>query len=139
MRARLFALTIAAFAIVALACDQQTPPSAVGSLITPIEQVGNFMGEQVTTCGQVIQGRYQLFEMGRPTYLYLDSKFPFHKMAVVVMERHREEFPEELETHYNGEHICVAGQIQGNPDQPEMLIQSPAQLEVRERTNVVRR
>ncbi|MCI0437853.1 MAG: hypothetical protein L0177_01835 [Chloroflexi bacterium] len=139
MRAKLMALTIAALAMVALACGQQAPPSAVGSVITPIEEIGNFMGEQVTTCGQVIEGRYQIFERGSPTYLYMDEKFPFHKMSVVVMERHREAFPEELETHYNGEHICVAGRIQGYPDQPEMLIESPAQLEVQETTNVARR
>ena len=78
MRVKLLFLAITALMIVGLACGQQVVQSSVGSVITPIEEVGNYLGEEVTTCGDVIDARYHIFKKGRPTYLYLNEEFPFH-------------------------------------------------------------
>jgi DNA/RNA endonuclease YhcR with UshA esterase domain len=87
------------------------------------------IGEQATVCGTVASAHYARSSRGAPTFLNLDKPYPDHIFTALIWGDARERFsnpPEMLK----GRSICVSGMIKAYHGIAEIIVESPAQIEV---------
>jgi len=90
---------------------------------------GAHIGEKGVVCGKVEGGFYGKNLRGHPTFLNLDGHYPDQPFTVVIWGEHRHLFGQP-EKSLRGRHICVSGRIVEYQGKPQVVLRSPAQLNV---------
>lgn len=96
------------------------------------EQAGSHVGETLVVCGPVVDGRYAAKSNGKPTFLNLGKKYPDPgRFTVIIWGDARDQFSSPPEELYLNHTICVSGEIEAYNGLVEIVVEDPAQIEVR--------
>ncbi|TXH04783.1 MAG: DNA-binding protein [Nevskiaceae bacterium] len=90
-------------------------------------EAARHIGEFATVCGDVASAHFAKTTRGAPTFLNLDAPYPQQIFTIVIWAEARMRFaapPESL----LGRHLCVTGTIRAYRDQPEIVVDQPAQI-----------
>jgi len=87
--------------------------------------------ETNTVCGVVASTKF-LASKSKLTFLNLGRAFPDHVFTAVIPESARSKFKDPPEEFYKGKTICVTGVITTHNDKPQIMVDDPSQIEVRE-------
>lgn len=94
------------------------------------EQAKDHVGETATVCGRVASATYAYRTRGRPTFLNLDRSYPHQIFTAVIWGRNRPRFGNPVKE-YRDKNVCITGFIRVYRAQPEIVLKSPNQVEVR--------
>ena len=117
-------LPLAFFA--ALAC---IAPRARAELpqLAPHEAAAH-VGEHAAVCGVVDEASYRADVNGQPTFMNFGGRHPRQQFTALVWGEHRARFSPPPERHA-GQRLCVVGRITSFRGKPQIVVDSPAQLE----------
>jgi hypothetical protein len=89
----------------------------------------NHVGETATVCGRVASAHFAEKVKGLPTFMNLDVPYPHQIFTIVIWGTDRLKFgnPELTYRHRN---VCVSGKITSHREMPEIVINSPAQIQI---------
>ena len=87
------------------------------------------MGETATVCGRVASAHFAEKAKGLPTFMNLDVPYPHQIFTIVIWGTDRFKFgnPELTYRHRN---VCVSGKITSHREMPEIVINTPAQIQI---------
>ena len=89
------------------------------------------VGERATVQGPVMSPRYAESSSGQPTFLNIGRPFPDpDRFTVVIWGDDRGNFPTPPEQAYDGKTICVTGLIESFEGSPEIIADSPSDIEI---------
>ncbi len=95
------------------------------------QDAANYVGEVETVCGPVAETHQETGPRGQPTFINVGRSFPEpDRFTVVIWEEHRANFDEAPDRAYDGETICVTGEIELYEGVPQIEVQRPAQIEL---------
>lgn len=89
---------------------------------------GDLIGREATVCGVVREASRPGHVGGDPVFLNFGAPHPNQSFTAVIWGRHRDGFaapPREL---YDGEKLCVAGEIRDHRGTPQIEIRGPEQV-----------
>ncbi|MCS6842884.1 MAG: phospholipase D-like domain-containing protein, partial [Caldilineales bacterium] len=87
------------------------------------DQAGSYLGQTVTVEGDVVD----TYDTGKVTFLNFDQDRTF---TVVIFASAYPAFPERPEDLYYRKRVRVTGQVQLYRDRPEIIVESPGQIEI---------
>ncbi|MBX6379238.1 MAG: DNA-binding protein [Thermoflavifilum aggregans] len=94
------------------------------------EDVAHYVNQQVTVCGKIAGTYYDSTSKRKPTFLNFRYPHPDETFTVVIWGDDRKHFSYAPETYLKNKQICVTGKIILFHNQPEMIVTSPAQIEL---------
>lgn len=103
----------------------QPPAAGTVPAVLPWEEAGNYVGRTVTVEGRIVA----TYNSGRACFLDFaeDGRGKFH---CVIFASAFPAFPEAPESHYRGKRLRVTGAVKSYRGAPEMVLESPAQVQV---------
>jgi DNA/RNA endonuclease YhcR with UshA esterase domain len=105
----------------------------------PWQQAAAHVGEWRTVVGPVVDAHYAEASKGRPTFLDIGKPYPQPgRLTVVIWGDSRERFPSPPEAMYVGRMVRVTGLIQTFKGDAEIVVASPASIEVEPRPRAPR-
>jgi hypothetical protein len=119
------ALALAAFVIL-------TAQVVVAEDTIPAIEASHHIGEVAKVCGRVASAAYFSAVKGSPTFLNLERPYPDQPFTVVIWGSARSRFEKPPERLFDGRSICVSGRIETYRGKPQIVVEDPAQVEVRE-------
>lgn len=96
------------------------------------EETQKHIGDSVTVCGKVYDGRYMTQVKNNPTFLNIGGLFPKQLLTVVIWNNVRKQFetaPEEL---FKGKVICVTGRIELYKEKAQIVLRRKEDMRVKE-------
>lgn len=103
--------------------------SAHAQTTIKLQDVSKHIGDSVTVCGEVDDMRYFENSKNQPTFLNIGGKYPQQLLTVVVWGEVRKLFNGDLDN-MKKKIICITGRIILYKERPEIIITSPAQIEI---------
>ncbi|HUI08122.1 MAG TPA: hypothetical protein VL486_14070 [Verrucomicrobiae bacterium] len=94
------------------------------------EEAKQHVQETNTVCGVVASTKY--LARSKLTFLNLGRPYPDQPFTVVIGDAARPKFKDPPEDFFKGKTICVTGLITTHNDKPQITIDDPAQIEIRE-------
>ncbi len=91
----------------------------------PWRDAGDYVGRRVTVAGEVVRS----YNSGKVVFLNFDEDWR-GKFSVVIFARDFEKFPQPPEEMYLHKAILVTGKIKQYKGAPEMVVDSPGQIEI---------
>jgi hypothetical protein len=87
-----------------------------------LEDVSKYIGDSVTVCGKVSDGRY--FEKSKcaPTFLNLVAAFPNHSLTIVIWNDVRKQFETAPELLFKNKEVCFTGRIELFKEKPQIVV-----------------
>lgn len=105
--------------------------SYAGDYITP-EETGSHIGEVQTVCGEVVSTKYATRSNRQPTFLNLNKPYPDQIFTALIWDADRDKFKSPPEIFYNRIRIRVTDMIEEYKGKPEILVNDPSQITVKE-------
>jgi hypothetical protein len=96
----------------------------------PSAEAGQFVGETITVCGPVVSASYFEHIRGEPTFLNFDRPYPDQTFTVVIWGRNRGKFDVSPHRLYADKQLCVTGTVDTYKGMPQIVVESPDQIEV---------
>jgi hypothetical protein len=96
------------------------------------EEAKNHVGDSVTVCGSVDGGKYLENAHGQPTLLDMGGAYPNQALTLLIWGDNRSHFSYEPEDALRGKEVCVTGKIILFKDKPEIILDSEAQVKVKQ-------
>jgi len=121
-RALLPMLAIFCFAITIVHADENSMISA--------SDASKYVGQKKTVCGKIASTKYLSSNSRQPTFLNLDKAYPDQIFTIVIWGSDRKNFPKPPETAYADQKLCVTGTITNYKDKPEIVVNSPGQIQI---------
>ena len=89
------------------------------------------VGERATVQGPVKSPRYAESSSGQPTFLNIGRPYPDpDRFTIVIWGDDRGNFPTAPEQAYDGKTICVTGLIESYQGGPQIIADSPSDIEI---------
>lgn len=95
-------------------------------------QAAKHIGETATVCGTVASSNYAAGSRGQPTFLNLDRPYPNYVFTAVIWGDSRNKFSTPPERAYDGQAICVHGNISSYRGKPQIEVSNPDQIMLQE-------
>ncbi len=102
---------------------------AVFAKTVSIDNVGEYIGDEVRVCGKVYSVYFAKNSKGQPTFLNIDGYYPNQKLTVVVWGIYKSRFSS-LKNLKN-KHICVKGYIEVYKNKFEIVLKNKNQLQIK--------
>lgn len=96
------------------------------------EETQKHIGDSVTVCGKVYDGRYMTQVKNNPTFLNIGNLFPNQLLTVVIWNNVRKQFETAPEALFKGKEICVTGRIELYKERAQIVLRRKEDLELRE-------
>jgi len=89
----------------------------------------NHVGKTATVCGKVVGIHFVSSGKGQPTFVHFEQPYPDQIFTLVIWGSDRSKFgrPEEI---YRDKDLCVTGKITSYLGVPEIVANSPSQVQV---------
>ncbi len=91
------------------------------------DQASNHIGENATVCGVITGGKYAKSSRGKPTFINMDGRYPYHKFTILIWGENRHNF-NSPEQRLNGKKVCVTGFIDIHKGIPQIEVSSKSQI-----------
>ena len=95
-----------------------------------IEEGSKHIGEIVTVCDKVFEGKFIKDSKAEPTLLELGGAFPKRKITVVINFNDRKNFTDKPETYYLDKDVCITGKVIEVKGKPNIVITKPADIQI---------
>jgi len=125
MRRPVVVLTLLLFVFASSANAQAVMDADEGVMSIHWSTAGEAMGEVAYVCGKVMDVR----NIGAITFINFDDQRPAKFVAVVFRDNYGK-FPDDLKKLYAGKLVKIRGQITSHRDRPQIVLTSPAQIEI---------
>ena len=102
---------------------QPLQPAPTG--VIPWQQAGDHIGAEVTVEGDIVRTR----DTGSVIYLNFDENYR-GKLSIVIFSKSAARFPEPPAAFYLNQRVRVTGAVKEYQGAPEIVVDSPAQIEV---------
>ena len=89
----------------------------------------NHVGETATVCGRIASAHFAEKVKGLPTFMNLDKPYPHQIFTIVIWGTDRLKFGNPERT-YRDRNVCVTGKITSHRDIPEIVINTPEQIQI---------
>ena len=93
--------------------------------VIPWQDAGKYIGHEVVVEGDIVR----TYNSGKAAFLNFDEDWQ-HTLNIVIFASDFDAFPQLPDQLYNGKHIRVHGKIKKYRDAPEIVVESPDQIEV---------
>lgn len=93
------------------------------------EEAKDYIGTPAEVCGEVASAEYVAQLGGKPTFLNLGRAHPNQLFTIVIWENDRAKWTEPPEKQYENREICVRGRIEMHEGTPQIVVESPDQIE----------
>jgi hypothetical protein len=123
--AKVAAVTLAALVVLFAAGNWLVPGGRPADAVVPWRQAARHIGQYVTVEGTIV-GTHN---SGKACFLNFDPDWRRAFSAVIFAARF-DAFPARPEDHYRGKKVRVTGLIREYQGRPEMILESPDQIEV---------
>jgi len=95
-------------------------------------EAARHVGEVARVCGFVASAAHIASVSGKPTFLNVGRAYPDQEFTAVIWGRVRSRFETPPERLYDGKTICVTGKIELYKGKPQITIEDPDQISLRE-------
>lgn len=112
----------------ALALLPAAGPAPAAELRITAAEAAQHAGEQAKVCGLVAGAKYAERSRGKPTFLDFERPHPAEVFKAVIWGTDRGKFKPPPETVYDQQEVCVTGRIELYHGAPEIIVRSPSQL-----------
>jgi len=89
----------------------------------------NHVGETATVCGRVASIHFAEKAKGLPTFMNLDMPYPQQIFTILIWGTDRPKFGNPERT-YRNKNVCVSGKITSHRGIPEIIINTPGQIQI---------
>jgi micrococcal nuclease len=96
------------------------------------EEAKNHIGDSLTVCGSVDGGKYLENANRQPTLLDMGGSYPNQALTLLIWGDNRSRFSYKPEEALRGKEVCVTGKIILYKDKPEIILDSEAQVKVKQ-------
>jgi hypothetical protein len=96
-----------------------------------LDSVGNYIGKTVTIC-ELVQSTFQTKSESKVSYINFGKPYPNHSFTVVIFKKDLENFDYDPVVFFKNKTICVTGEVSVYKDKPQIVVNSPKQLVVKE-------
>jgi hypothetical protein len=96
------------------------------------EEAKNHIGDSLTVCGSVDGGKYLENANRQPTLLDMGGSYPNQALTLLIWGDNRSRFSYKPEEDLRGKEVCVTGKIILYKDKPEIILDSEAQVKVKQ-------
>lgn len=124
-------LFLAAFVLAITSMNAQNPDSVSQTTPTPVislDAVGRYVGQNVKVEGKV----YGVKQTGRVAFINMGAAFPNATLTLFIPSEHLKNFKDVSLTSYDGKAITVSGKIALYQNKPQIVLQLPAQIEMKQ-------
>lgn len=108
-----------------LALDGRPRPTVPASGVIPWQEAGQYLGQRLTVEGEVLR----VHNSGKAAFLNFAQDYR-GKFSVVIFASDFEQWPAPPDQVYNGQRVRVTGKIKEYNGAPEMIVESPEQVEI---------
>lgn len=98
----------------------------------PASGADDHVGEWATVCGRVVEARYVPGVRGRPTFLNFEAPYPDPPFTAVIWGRVRARLDRPPEEIFEGEDVCVERRIDRHRGTPQIVVEDPGRIRVRD-------
>ena len=96
------------------------------------KQASSYIDEYASVCGPVVDSYYAQSSNGKPTFLNLGKQYPDpDRFTVLIWGHNRDLFDYPPEEFYLNQMICVRGVIEEYQGIAEIIVNGPAQIEIK--------
>ncbi|MCA6422678.1 MAG: DNA-binding protein [Flavobacterium sp.] len=96
-----------------------------------LDSVGNYIGKTVTIC-ELVQSTFQTKSESKVSYINFGKPYPNHSFTVVIFKKDLENFDYDPVVFLKKKTICVTGEVSVYKDKPQIVVNSPKQIVVKE-------
>jgi hypothetical protein len=89
-----------------------------------------YEGKLVTVCEKVVDTH--VTKESKVTYLNMGHPYPAQSFTVVIFASDAPHFPYDPAVYLKGKNICITGTVKLYKDRPEIIVNRPEQLQVKE-------
>lgn len=93
-------------------------------------EASDYIGTAAEVCGEVASADYVPQLGGEPTFLNLGRAHPNQFFTAVIWSSDRAKWSRPPDQHYANREICVSGMIEIHEGTPQIIVESPDQIEV---------
>jgi hypothetical protein len=90
----------------------------------------DYIGTAAEVCGRVASTDYVPQLGGEPTFINLGRAHPNQLFTAVIWNSDRAKWIEQPEQLYLKEEICISGMIEMHEGTPQIIVESPEQIEI---------
>jgi DNA/RNA endonuclease YhcR with UshA esterase domain len=109
---------------------QPESPSPEPEVRIKASEASDYIGTAAEVCGKVASTDYVPQVGGEPTFINLGRTHPNQLFTVVIWGSNRTKWIEQPERLYAKREICVSGMIEIYEDTPQIIVESPDQIEI---------
>ena len=95
-----------------------------------IDEASKHVGEVVTICDKIYEGKFEKDEEAQPTFLNMGGSFPKKNITILINFEDRKNFTDAPETFYVQKDVCITGKIIKVKDKLEIVITKPTDLQI---------
>lgn len=95
-----------------------------------IEEASKHIGEVVTICDKIYEGKFVNDSKKQQTMLELGSHFPKHNLTILINFNDRKNFTEKPEVYYVDKDICLTGKVIEVKGKPNIVVSKPSDLQI---------
>jgi hypothetical protein len=96
-----------------------------------LEDVGKYIGDSVTVCGNVSGGRFLETAKITPTFINLGQAFPNNSLTIVIWSDVRKQFESAPEILFKDKEVCVTGRIELFKEKPQIVVRRNEDVVIR--------
>jgi hypothetical protein len=101
------------------------------SQTVPLDSIAKYVGKSVTIC-EPVQSTFQTKSESKVSYINFGKPYPNHSFTVVIFKKDLENFDYDPVVFFKNKTICVTGEVSVYKDKPQIVVNSPKQLVVKE-------
>jgi hypothetical protein len=102
-----------------------------GQQVIPIDSISTYIGQHVKICDKVADA-FRPKGDNKITYLNFGGKYPDHTFSAIIFPKDQPKFPYNPVEVLKEKNICITGQITEYKGKPQMVLNDPSQVEIKE-------
>lgn len=95
-----------------------------------IEDASKHIGEIVTICDKIYEGKFMKDAKTAPTFLKMGGVYPKHKVIILISYNDRKNFTDNPEIFYLEKDVCITGKIIELKGKPYITIRKPTEIQI---------
>ena len=95
-----------------------------------IEEASKHIGEVVTVCDKVYDGKFEKDSKTKLTFLELGGAFPRHNLTALIKFEDRKKFINKPENYYVEKDVCITGKVIEVNGKPNLVISKGADIQI---------
>lgn len=106
--------------------------TTLSAQLVSLNDLPKHMNTTVKVCGKIYNGIFLESVKNSPTLLNMGGIYPNHQLTLLIWSDNLKDFPPKPEQYYANTQVCVTGLVIDYKGKPEIVLKSPAQIELGE-------